>query len=76
MTFDAFIKVHYGTQDTMDLKLGLGSKTVNRWFNHDPKKFLYHLPEITEYTKTSADVVMEMIKQREHDIQSVRHGHK
>ena len=38
LTFDTLIKKHYGSQDQMDKALGLGNKTVNRWYNHDPKR--------------------------------------
>lgn len=75
LTFEAFIKLHYGSQDNMDSALDLGSKTVNRWYNHDPRKFLYHMPEVVTQTKVAPSTFLQMINQREYDIRLVRHGH-
>ena len=68
LTFDALIKKHYGSQDQMDKALGLGNKTVNRWYNHDPRRFLYHLEQLIVQTGLDANDLLVIILQRENDI--------
>ena len=71
LTFDALIKRHYGSQDQMDKALNLGSKTVNRWYNHDPRRFLYHLEELVVQTGLDANQLLQIIQQRENDIRHI-----
>lgn len=75
LTFDTLIKKHYGSQDQMDKALGLGNKTVNRWYNHDPKRFLYHLEQLVVQTGLDANDLLVIILQRENDIRHLNNDH-
>ena len=75
LTFDALIKKHYGSQDQMDKALGLGNKTVNRWYNHDPRRFLYHLEQLVVQTGLDANDLLVIILQRENDIRHIHDDH-
>ena len=75
LTFDTLIKKHYGSQDQMDKALGLGNKTKNRWYNHDPKRFLYHLEQLVVQTGLDANDLLVIILQRENDIRHLNNDH-
>ena len=75
LTFDALIKKHYGSQDQMDKALSLGNKTVNRWYNHDPRRFLYHLEQLVVQTGLDANDLLVIILQRENDIRHIHNDH-
>lgn len=75
LTFDTLIKRHYGTQGDMEKALGLGHKTVTRWYCHDPRRFLYYLEQLVVQTGMDANDILEMIIQRENDIRHLNDDH-
>tara|TARA_R110000737_G_scaffold349759_1_gene386786 strand:+ start:2598 stop:2897 length:300 start_codon:yes stop_codon:yes gene_type:complete len=75
-TFDTFIKMTFGTQDAADRVLKLTLKTCNRWYKTMPRKFLYVLPELMYYSNMEAKEIMDLIIQRQEDVDALRsHEH-
>ena len=68
MTLNTWIKINYGTQQKLNDSLGLSLHQVNRWYNHNPRKFLIHLSRLSTDTDTPFKVLIEMIEQREVDV--------
>ena len=71
LNMDLWIKRYFGTQDSLDKKLGLSLKTTNRWMNSSPRKFLGLLPELTEMTGQNSQDIIQMIMQRQRDVEEI-----
>lgn len=70
INMDLWIKRHFETQDKLDTFLGHSTKTSNRWMNHTPRKFLQYLPQIVAHTGQTPEEIMDMILQRELDVET------
>jgi hypothetical protein len=74
LTFNAFIKKYYGSQANMERQLGLGVRTAARWYQQDPRRFLYHLEDMVVQTGLDANTILEIIQQRESDLRHINNG--
>lgn len=72
INMDLWIKRHFDTQDKLDKFIGHSIKTSNRWMNHTPQKFLEHLPELATHTGQEPQEIIDMILQRERDVQTTK----
>ncbi len=68
MTLNTWIKLNYGTQGKLNDSLGLAQNTVNKWFNHDPKRFFMYVPKFSKETDLSYDELCKMIEERINDV--------
>lgn len=64
VSLKVWLAAHFGTLANAEGQLGLGSKTLTRWLNQNPKYFLLHLPELKEMTGTDYDTLVEMVLMR------------
>lgn len=72
MTMGTWIKDKFGTQQRLNDALGLGKNTVNRWYNEDPKRFFMYLPQMSRWSDTESQELIDMIEQRVEDVRVLR----
>jgi hypothetical protein len=72
MTMGTWIKIKFGTHAKLNDALGLGKNTVNRWYNHDPKRFLMYLPELAQQSETDTSELLHIIEGRVEDVKSLK----
>tara|TARA_R110000751_G_scaffold126086_4_gene227923 strand:+ start:88 stop:315 length:228 start_codon:yes stop_codon:yes gene_type:complete len=72
ISLDTWVKVQFGGQDKLEQRLGLGSKTVNRWYNNDPRKFLQYISVLHLITDTPVTEIVEMVEQRSKDVMAIK----
>ena len=72
MTMGTWIKDKFGTQQRLNDALGLGKNTVNRWYNEDPKRFFMYLPQMSKWSDTESQELIDMIEQRVEDVRVLR----
>tara|TARA_R100001440_G_scaffold61179_2_gene81036 strand:+ start:9231 stop:9455 length:225 start_codon:yes stop_codon:yes gene_type:complete len=72
MTLATFIKVKFGTQERLSKSLKLHAKTVNKWYNNDPKKLFMFATEIAKFSDTPTEQVIKMIEDRCDDVRYLK----
>mgnify|MGYP003135687392 CR=1 FL=1 len=72
MTLATFIKVKFGTQERLSKSLQLHAKTVNKWYNNDPKKLFMFAREIAKFSDTPTEEVIQMIEDRCDDVRHLK----
>ena len=72
MTLGTWIKVKFGTHTKLNDALGLGKNTVNRWYNTDPKRLFMSLPQLSKWSDTEPDDLLDMITERAEDVKALR----
>ena len=55
---------HFRTRENLAKALGVSRGSIQRWYTHDPKKFLYYTPELMRMGVSQNELV-ESVTQRE-----------
>ena len=76
MTLATFIKVKFGTQERLSESLLLHPKTVNKWYNNDPKKLFMYATQMAKYSDTPTQEIVQMIEDRVDDVKHLKGKHE
>tara|TARA_R110000751_G_scaffold255759_1_gene355305 strand:- start:1229 stop:1459 length:231 start_codon:yes stop_codon:yes gene_type:complete len=72
MILGNWIELKFGSQKRLNDSLLLGRDSVNRWYNHDPKKLFMYVPQLARFSDTPVDEVIRMIEDRVKDVKAGR----